>query len=98
MICNVLSDVAHSAVGADNYFLILFRKLLAFANTGSGTLHHPATFILARRRQVEHATFFQFGEGRVPKMQVKDLTLTRQEIVFNAQPIHGHEMAAKHHD
>src|SRR2546430_3611024 len=98
MVSNVFSDVAHGAVRAVNYFLILFRKLLAFANTCSSTFHYPATFILALSFQVEHTTFFQFGKGGVPKVQMKDLALSRQEIVFNAEPIHGHEMAAKHHD
>src|ERR1035438_2212134 len=58
--------------------------------------HDPAPFILALALKSEHARFLQLKEGRVPKMQVQNFALTRKEVVFDVEPVHGLEMAAQH--
>src|SRR5581483_3929630 len=59
------------------------------------TFHHPATGIFALCLVIKDAMFFQFFERRIPEMQVKNFALPREEVVLDAQPLHGFEVAAE---
>ena len=58
--------------------------------------HHPAAFILAVAFVSKHACFFELGESRIPKMQMQDFALARQEVVFDVETVHRLKMAAQH--
>ena len=48
------------------------------------------------RLEVEDALLLQQLEGRLPEMQVQDLALARQEVIFDVEPVHGLQMPAQH--
>src|SRR5690242_8996171 len=77
-----------------------FSSILAFSSlpfcgwrTGS-PLHHPAAFVLALGLKVEHALLLQLLKRRLPEMQMKNFAFLGQEVILNAQPLHGFQMAA----
>src|SRR5579884_621617 len=65
------------------------------ANPAARAAHDPAAFIFALFFVIEDATFLQLLEGQVPEVQMKDLALARQQVVFNAQPQHRFQMPAQ---
>ena len=71
---------------------------LAFGRFGgfrSRTLHDETALVLACGLEVENA----FGEhelaGCVPEVEREDLALAREEVVLDAEALHGLEMAAQ---
>ena len=98
---DVLADVADGSIRTDDDFLIFLGDLCVLRASvvdGSRPAHHPATFVLPLGLEEEHAGFFQLGERSIPEMQVQDLALAGQKVVFDVEPIHGFEMAAQHGD
>src|SRR3982074_3044363 len=105
VIGDIFADVAHRAVGADDYFLVFFRNLVtpslcgrgarAYAVcactilTGSGAAHDPAGFVLGFTLEGEHTRFFELGEGGVPEVQMQDLALARPEVIFGVDALNG---------
>ena len=60
-----------------------------------GRRHHPAALVLALGLEVEHAGLLQLLEGRIPELEVQNLALARQKIVFDVEAQHGFKMAAQ---
>ena len=58
--------------------------------------HHPAALILALGFVEENAGVLQLRERRIPKMQMQNLALPRQEVVLDVEPVHGFQMPAQH--
>ncbi len=63
---------------------------------GFRSRHHPTALVLTLGLEVEHALLFQQLEGRIPEVQVEDLALARQEVVFDVEAVHGLEMPPQH--
>ena len=105
MIGDVFADVANGSVGTNNDFLIIFGNLfrttfgfLCLPGRGrcSSAPHHPAAVVLAFRLKSKHARFFEFGERRIPEVQVQNLALARQKVILDIEPVHGFKMAMQH--
>src|SRR5947209_18028375 len=93
VIGNVFAHIGHCAIGADNDFGIFvgaFRLLLR--RLAAGAPHHPAAFVLAFRLEVKHAFLLHLLKSQVPEMQMENLALARQEVILNAEALHGFEM------
>ena len=62
---------------------------------GAGAAHDVAAFVLAGGLEVEDAFFEHEGAGRVPEVEGEDLAFAGEEVVLDAEALHGFEMAAQ---
>jgi hypothetical protein len=62
---------------------------------GSGAAHDPAVFIFAGGFFVEDTLFDHESTGDIPEVEMKNLTLAGEEVVLDAEALHGLEVAAK---
>ncbi len=91
---DVLADVGDGAVRADD-------DLGFFIGAGVGVAfrtcpaHDPAAAVLAFGLLVEDAALDHEGAGGVPEVEREDLGFAGEEVVFDAEALHGFEMAAK---
>ncbi len=91
LVGDVLADVGHRAVRAHDHLVGVLEpgELLAVRQR-----HHPAAGVLARRLVAHGAAVLEPLEGPVEKVQGQDVALPRQQVVGDAEPPHGREMAA----
>src|SRR6185312_6375985 len=105
MVGDVLADVSHGAVGSHNDLGVFvrpgFRRIIAFGRylllsgfRRRSPFHHPAAFVLAFGLKVKHAFLLHLLKGKVPEMKVKDFALLREEVILDAEPLHGLKMTA----
>ena len=101
VIGDVFADVSHGPVRAhdDLGFFVGNRRLKIESRAARipcrRSRHHPAAFVLALGFQVKHLPFDHELARRVPEVQGKNLGFARQEIVLDAEALHGFEMAAQ---
>ena len=104
MVGDVFPGISHGAVRANDDLLILLSDFLCVLCGLRGfslfprAPHDPAAFIFAFGLEVEHAGILQFGESSVPKVQMENFALTRQEVVLDIQPVHGLKMPPQNRD
>src|SRR5581483_7834573 len=83
---DVFADVTYGAVGADDYFLILFSDFRLGICGPLGDLcfcdscppHYPAALVLPLSFIEEHAAIFELLESGIPEMQVQNLAFARK--------------------
>ena len=91
---DVLADVGDGAVRADDDLGFLVGAGVGLA-LGAGTAHDPAAAVLAFGLLVEHAALDHEGAGGVPEVEGEDFGFAGEEVVLDAEPLHGFEVAAE---
>ncbi len=91
---DVFADVGDGAVGA-NDDLGVFVGTVSLFGFGAGSTHDPAAFVLAFCLLVENAFFDHQWAGCVPEVEGKDFAFAREEVVLDAEALHGFEMATE---
>ena len=97
---DVFADVGDGAVGADDDFGVFVGEggvssLLCDGFGCASAAHDVAAFVFAGGFEVEDAFFDHQRAGRVPEVEGEDLALAGEEVVLDAETLHGLEMAAK---
>ena len=72
------------------------RGCISAVRLRAGPPHDVAAFVLALGFEVQDALFKHEGARGIPEVQAEDLALAREEVVLNAEPLHGLEMALQH--
>ena len=105
LIGDVFAHIGDRAVGAHDHFgRVVGLGRIAFRAAAFGAVlygvffalevHHPASGIFPRSRQMNGAAHFQLLKGGLPELQVQDFALARQQVILHAEPLHGAQMAA----
>ena len=92
LVGDVLADVGDGAVGADDHLVGLFEpgELRALDER-----HHPAAGVLAARsRAAPRRSRLSRSKARVEEVEAQDVALAGEQVVADAEPAHGGEMAA----
>ena len=92
LVGDVLADVGDDAVGAHNHFRFGF---LAFLGGRLAQRHDPAAGVLAGFRAGDDAAVDHLSESRLPEIQFQDVTFAGEQVVANAEPLHGFQVAAE---
>src|SRR5919197_5010655 len=96
MISDVLADVTDSSIGSNDDFLVFLSEFGGRrGRINAGAPHDPAAFVLPLSLIKQHATRFELLEGCIPEMQVQDLALAGEEVIFNSEAIHRLQMTAQ---
>ena len=91
LVGDVLANISNRAVGTHDHLSrssvrtrsVRSVVIAVVATVFSGVeMHHPAARILPRAGQVNRAALLQPLKCGVPELQVQDLALARQHIVF----------------
>ena len=89
LVGDVLADVGHRAVGADDHLVGILKALELLA---VGQRHDPAAGVLAALFEPDGAGRLQLFEGRDEEIETEDLALVGKEVVVDADARHRGEM------
>src|SRR5216683_2778417 len=93
---DVLADIGDGAVGADDHLGVFVGDVGSlFCFYSSGAAHDVTVFVLAGGLEIEDALLHHQRTSGVPEVQAEDLALAGQEVVLDAEALHGFEMAAE---
>ena len=97
---DVFADVGDGAVGADDDFGVFIGEVGVGSLFGDGcfsscSAHDPAVFILAGGLFIEDAFFDHERAGCVPEVEGEDFAFAGEEVVLDAEALHGFEMATE---
>ncbi len=97
---DVFADVGDGAVGADDDLGIFVGEVRVSSLFGddcfcAGAAHDVAAFVFACGFEVEDAFFEHEFASCVPEVEGENLALAGQEVVLDAEALHGLEVAAQ---
>ena len=95
VIGDVFTDVGDGAVRAHDDLGVFVGAGVVRIELGAGAPHDVAARVLALSLEAKHAALEHDGAGGVPEVQGDDLALAREEVVLDAEPLHGLEMTPK---
>ncbi len=57
-----------------------------------GRRHHPTAFVLTLLFEIDGVSLFEKLESLGPELQMKNFTFARQNVVFDAEAVHGFDV------